>query len=174
VVLTPGVQNYFKFCAVPLLQIICHLFHTSISFSTIPLDWRTHCVVTVYKAGDKSSVSNYRPISLLCILSKVLERIVYNNLNDYVRERSSKHQFGFLPNRSTLQKLLIMTFADKVLESKHEVDVVYMDFKKLLILCSTIIRLINYSHLEQPEKFGNGLKHIYSIAINRGLIFILM
>ena len=56
-----------------------------------------------------------------------LERIVYDNLIDYVRERSSKHQFGFFPNRSTLQQLL--TFANKVLESRHEADVVYMDFK---------------------------------------------
>ena len=61
----------FKFCAVTLLQIICHLFHTSISFCTIPLDWHSHCVDPVYKTGDKSSVSNCRPISLLCILPKV-------------------------------------------------------------------------------------------------------
>jgi len=66
----------FKFYAIPLLQIICHLFYTSISFSTIPPDWRTHCVVPVCKTDDKSSVSNYRPISLLCIQSKVLDRIV--------------------------------------------------------------------------------------------------
>ena len=41
------------------------------------------------------SVCNYRPISLLCILSKVLERIVYNNMIDYVRELTTKYQFGF-------------------------------------------------------------------------------
>ena len=119
----------FKHCAGPLLHIICHLFQTSISCSFIPLDWRTHCVVPVYKSGDKSSVSNYRPISLLCILSKVLERIVYNNIINHVREQSTKHQFGFLPRRSTLQQLLV--FAEKVFEpNKCEVDVVYMDFKK--------------------------------------------
>ena len=127
-----GIDNLspkiFKFCALPLLQVICHLFQTSISFSNIPLDWRTHRVIPVYKSGNKCLVSNYRPISLLCILSKVLERIVYNNLIDYVRQRSSKHQFGFLPKRSTLQQLL--TFAEKVLEPKCEIDVIYMDFKK--------------------------------------------
>ena len=73
-----GIDNLspiiFKHCAVPLLQIICHLFHTSISTSIIPCDWRTHCIVPIYKSGDKSSVSNYRPISLSCILSKVLEK----------------------------------------------------------------------------------------------------
>jgi len=130
---TCGIDNLspkiFKFCALPLLQVICHLFQTSISFSNIPLDWRTHRVIPVYKSRNKCLVSNYRPISLLCILSKVLERIVYNNLIDCVRQRSSKYQFGFLPSRSTLQQLL--TFAEKVLEPKCEINVTYMDFMKV-------------------------------------------
>ena len=118
----------FKHCAVPVLQVICHLIHTSISTSIIPCDWRTHCIVPIHKSGDKSSVSNYRPISLLCILCKVLEKVVYNNIIDYVREKSTKHQFGFLPKRSTLQQLLV--FAENVIGANCEVDVVYMDFQK--------------------------------------------
>ena len=51
-------------CSTITLQIICHLFYTSISSSTIPHDWCTHCVVPIHKSGEKSSVSNYRPISL--------------------------------------------------------------------------------------------------------------
>jgi len=66
-------------------------------------------------------------ISLLCILSKVLERIVYNNIIEHVRQVSTKCQFGFLPKRSTLQQLLL--FVEHVLEPKCEVDVVYMDFR---------------------------------------------
>ena len=127
-----GFDNFnpkiFRYCASSLLQIICHLFSTSILSSTIPIDWRTHCIVPVFKSGDKSSVCNYRPISLLCILSKVLERIVYNSMIDYIRALSTKHQFGFLPGRSVLQQLLI--FTENLLGSKCEVDVVYMDFKK--------------------------------------------
>ena len=107
---------------------ICHLFRTSLSCSTIPQDWRTHCVIPIYKSGDKISVSNYRPISLLCILSKVMERLVYNNIIDHVQKLSTKCLFGFLPKRSTLQQLLV--FAKNVLEPKCEVDVVYMDFRK--------------------------------------------
>jgi len=55
----------FKYCAIPLLQVVFHLFCTSLSHSSIPQDWQTHCVIPVYKSGDKTSVSNYRPISLL-------------------------------------------------------------------------------------------------------------
>ena len=69
-----GFDNFnpkiFRYCASLLLQIICHLFSTSMLSSTIPIDWRTHCIVPVFKSGDKSSVCNYRPISLLCILKE--------------------------------------------------------------------------------------------------------
>ena len=78
--LSPTIFKPNNICAAPLLQIICHLFHTSISTSIIPCDWRTHCIVPIHKSGDKSSVSDYRPILLLCILSKVLEKVVYNNM----------------------------------------------------------------------------------------------
>jgi len=84
-------------------------------------------VVPIFKSAEKSSVCNYRPISLLCILSKVLERIVYNSMIKHVEGSLTKHQFGFL-NRSTLQQLL--TFTNEILEAKTEVDVVYMDFRK--------------------------------------------
>jgi len=84
-----GIDNFspkmFKYCALPLLQVICHHFHISLMCSTIPQDWCTHCVIPVYKSGDKPSVCNYRPISLLCILSKVLERLVYNNIIEHLR-----------------------------------------------------------------------------------------
>ena len=127
-----GIDNIspkiFKHCAAPLLQVICHLFSTSLQNNSIPQERRIHCVTSIYKAGDKSSVSNYRPISLLYILSKVLERIVYNNIIRHVQGKLTEHQFGFLPNRSTLQQLLL--FSEKLLEAKSKVDVVYMDFRK--------------------------------------------
>ena len=122
-----GIDNIspktFKYCAAPLLQVICHLFSTSLQNNSIPQEWHIHCMIPIYKARDKSSVSNCRPIYLLCILSKVLERIVYNNIIRHVQGKLTEHQFGFLPNRSTLQQLLL--FTEKLLETKFEVDVVY-------------------------------------------------
>jgi len=79
-----------RFCASPLLKPICHLFTVSLSTSSIPTQWRTHCVTPIYKSGDKSLVSNYRHISLLCILSKVLEEIVYNRIMRYLEGSFTK------------------------------------------------------------------------------------
>ena len=45
-----------KNCALPLLHIICHLFTVGLYNSEIPKDWRTHCVIPIFKSGDKSSV----------------------------------------------------------------------------------------------------------------------
>ena len=69
----------------------------ALSYKFIPQDWRTYCVIPVYKYGDKTSVSNYRPTSLWCILSKVLERVVYNNIIEHVWHLSTKCQFDFFP-----------------------------------------------------------------------------
>jgi len=94
-----------RYCALPLLKLICHLFSVSFSTSDTTIEWHTHRVVPIYKSGDKSLVSDYRPISLLCILSKVLEGIVYNNLLVYLKQTLTVHQYGFLPGRSALQQL---------------------------------------------------------------------
>ena len=131
----PGIDNIsplvYKCCALSLLKPICHLFAVSLSSGNIPSQWRTHWITPIYKCGDKSLVNNYRPISLLCILSKVLERVVYNNILRYSECSFSCHQFGFLQGRSAVQQLLL--FTERVLEAKSlqaEADVVYMDFRK--------------------------------------------
>ena len=98
--------NVLKHCALTLYIPLHHLFYLSINQHYLPLEWRTHLIKSIHKSGDKNCVKNYRPISLLCIISKVFEKIVYNNLIDFVGK--SDCQFGFLKNRSTLQQLLIL------------------------------------------------------------------
>ena len=117
-----------KHCAIALYQPLYHLFSLSLSQHYLPLEWRTHLIKPIYKSGEKSSVRNYRPISLLCIVSKVLEKIVYDNIVEYVTQSTSVYQFGFLRGRSTLQQLLL--FFHKILTSASQTDVVYLDFKK--------------------------------------------
>ena len=71
---------------------------------------------------------------------------MFNNIIDYVREKSTKHQFGFLPKRSTLQQLLV--FAEQVIKSNCKVDVAYMDFRKAFDLVS------HERLLEKLQSFG--------------------
>ena len=96
-----------KHCALAVYQPLHHLFCLSLSQHYIPVEWRTHMVRPIFKSGDRNSVKNYRPISLLCVTSKFLERIVYNHIIDFAINSISPYQFGFLRHRSTLQQLLI-------------------------------------------------------------------
>ena len=94
-----------RFCASSLLILICQLFTSSIITGYIPNQWCIHCIIPIYKSGDKSSVNNYRSISLLFILSKVLERVIYNHIMSFLSNHFTIYQFGFLPGRSALQQL---------------------------------------------------------------------
>ena len=131
----PGIDGIspavLRHCASPLLIPICHLFINSITTGRIPSQWCTHCIIPIHKSGSKTLVNNYRPISLLCILSKVLERIIYNRIMNFAMNSFTPHQFGFLPKRSALQQLIL--FTERLFDSKNnrnEVDVIYMNFKK--------------------------------------------
>ena len=96
-----------KHCALAVYQPFHHLFCLSLSQHYIPVEWRTLMVRPIFKLGDRNYVKNYRPISLLCVTSPVLEQIVFNHIINFVINSISPYQFGFLRHRSTLQQLLI-------------------------------------------------------------------
>jgi len=62
-----------KNCAFSLTRQLCNLFNLSLSIGIIPKDWKVHLIVPVYESDDRSSVKNYRLISLLSNTSKVEE-----------------------------------------------------------------------------------------------------
>ena len=85
------------------------------------------------KFGDRTLklVSNYRPISLLCTMSKVLETIVYDKVITFLYGSISVNQFSFLTGHSCLQQLLF--FLHDVYsnyDTKVQTDVLYLDFRK--------------------------------------------
>ena len=67
-------------CALPLSKPLSYLFTKSYYGMSIPDEWKAASVVPVHKKGSKSDVQNYRPISLTCIIMKVMERIVRDEL----------------------------------------------------------------------------------------------
>ena len=81
---------------------ITNLFQACIQNQSLPTEWKVHKIRPIFKKENPLHVENYRPISLLCILSKVLEKIIYVKIIPFIRPRLSKHQFGFLRNRSCL------------------------------------------------------------------------
>ena len=156
-------------CALALYVPLHHLFCLSLSCGFFPLDWCTHVITPLYKSGDKSSVKNYRPISLLPTVSKVFERLVYDKVFEFVSPYISSQQFGFLPNQSTLQQLLISLHKISNSYSAHtQTDVIYLDIKKAFD---------SISHSQLLDKLwsmgicGSGSNPIYVIE---GSVFWLM
>ena len=68
-------SHVLKKCATVLAPSLAHLFTRSFNSGCIHAQWKQGNVVPAHKKGDKSQVCNYRPISLLCIVSKVMEKI---------------------------------------------------------------------------------------------------
>ena len=87
------------------------LFNLSLTSGAFPEAWKLARIVPVPKSGDMSSPSNYRPISILSIVSKLLERHVYQLLFQHLRTNYpiSSKQWGFLPGRCTSSALLTVT-----------------------------------------------------------------
>ena len=138
-------SRLLKHCAVPLYQVVVHLFSLSLSQHYLPKDWRIHQIKPIFKSGDKTLVKNYRPIALLSSVSKVLERIVYNNIIGFVNNFVSDCQFGFLQNQSTLQQLIVFFHhLQEHLNNMSQVDVVYLDFKKAFD--SIVHNVLLYKH----------------------------
>ena len=110
-----------KRTTVALLEPIHHLFDLCLLKSCLPKEWRSHRITPIFKSGDRSVVSNYRPVSLLCCISKVLERIVFDKVCDSVVTSSiSDKQFGFVSSRSTLQQLLLYgDFLSNAYDDRH-------------------------------------------------------
>ena len=85
---------------------LCSLFNKSLRSCIHPDDWKLANVVPVHKKGDKAHVENYRPISLLSIISKVLERCVFNNIKHHVFQQINPSQHGFVPGKSCVTQLV--------------------------------------------------------------------
>lgn len=93
--------------ATPLVSI----FNRSITSGYFPKTWKTAVVVPIYKGGAKNDPGNYRPISLLGSISKLLERIVNERLMKYLEQNNylSDSQFGFRRGKSTEDAVNLLT-----------------------------------------------------------------
>ena len=88
-------------------------------------------VVPVFKRGDKSLPTNYRPISLLCIVSKIQERIVFNKLYRFLHPILSLHQSGFRKADGTEYQLVrFVQRWSELLDSSQYVGTIFFDLEK--------------------------------------------
>ena len=90
-----------------ILPVLCHIYNFSLSCDEFPDVWRHAVVIPIPKVPNPASFSNYRPISILPFLSKVLERIVHEQIYLFLHNNNilSPFQSGFRPGHSTVTAL---------------------------------------------------------------------
>ena len=100
-----------KDAAPAISEILAHIINHCIITSDIPAEWKTARITPLFKEGKKDDPNNYRPISVLPFISKILEKIIYKVLEKHIENLNilSKHQAGFRKEKSTSSMLISLT-----------------------------------------------------------------
>ena len=109
------------------------MINLSLTDGIFPNELKLACVVPIFKTGDPIQYSNYRPVSVLPVLSKIYERIMYQRLLSFISDNDLlyKLQFGFRPKHSP--NLALIYLVDKISHALEEGSVVlglFLDFSK--------------------------------------------
>ena len=123
----------FKHCVRVLAAPLTLIYNQLLSVSCVPEDWKQAIIVPVLKKGAAGAVANYRPISLTCVPSKIVERIICQKIFQHLQSNGILHpaQHGFQKGRSTCSNLLeSLNDWTQVIESRQCLAVIYIDFSK--------------------------------------------
>lgn len=113
--------------------VLCNVINLSMSRGIFPDSLKIAKIVPIFKHGDRTYLENYRPISILPLLSKIFEKVIHKRMIHYL---SSHHiifsnQFGFLRNRSTSNAIVkFLHYLYSSLDQKNYVFSMFLDFKK--------------------------------------------
>ena len=120
-------------CADLISNSITNIFNASLTLGIFPEDWKCAKVTPIFKQGARNELNNYRPISVISVIAKVFERIIYNQLYTYMIENDLmvKHQSGFRSMHSTVMALLEATDTWAYNIDRGNVNaVIFLDLKK--------------------------------------------
>ena len=106
-----------KRCIEVYIEPLTHVIDKSFKEGVFPSELKLAKVVPIFKSGDSSKLTNYRPISVLSFFSKVFERVMYNHISDFIDYLNIlyKYQFGFRQKHSTQHA--IITLVNKITSS---------------------------------------------------------
>ena len=150
-----------------------YIFNVSLSTGQVPEQMKIAKVIPLFKKGDSLDTSNYRPISLLSTISKILEKIIFIRTINFLQFHNvfTNSQFGFRKKHSTIHALL--NFVDKVAhtidEYSHMIGI-FLDFSKAFDTINHEILLCKLSHygirgkaLEWFRNYLNNRKQFVSL-----------
>ena len=151
----------------PFSTIISELFNLCVEQSIFPEILKIARIRPVFKSGSKSSIGNYRPISILPVLDKIFEKLMYSRLYSFFEKYNviSENQFGFRNNKNTLQAALQLEKAILPAFKNNKFGIaIFVDFRKAF---DTVERVKFLKKLEIRGIRGNPLELIKSYLSNR-------
>ena len=167
-----------------LVPQITRMYNLSIRTAKFPDSWKKALVVPIPKKGNLTKVQNYRPISLLPLPGKIMEKLVHQYLSAYLEQGSllAAEQHGFRKDHSTVHSIAQLTsYINKRLDDKFPTLAVFIDFKKAFdcvqhpvlldklramnLDMSVIDWIDNYLTDRQQRVFANGSYSSYQILL---------
>ena len=125
--------KYLKDGSSVISKLLTHIINLSITTGSIPDDLKMARIVPLYKKNSKTHVGNYRPISVLSVISKVFEKVVFMQLSDYLSVNRLLYEFqsGFRSSYSTDTCLIHLTDYIKLENDKGNfTGMVLLDLQK--------------------------------------------
>ena len=122
-----------KVCGPSIYKPVEIIFNQCLETGVFPSEWKKGNIVPIHKKGDKQMVQNYRPVSLLPICGKILERLMFNEMFEFFIENKliSSGQSAFKPDDSCINQLLSITHEIySSFDEGLEVTSVFLDISK--------------------------------------------
>ena len=156
------ISSYFlKVASLMIIPYLMHLFNVCFNNGLFPEVLKVSKVIPIYKSGDKTKVNNYRPISLLPSLSKVMEKLLVVRLTSFLNASGILYhgQYGFRKKRTTTQAVLdlVTNLYDNISKNKlsnlvavdltkafdtvnHKILLEKLDYYGIRGICNDLIR----------------------------------